>query len=69
MFGPIEGRRHDSFMLAESDLQEKLIHITKPNGDPCVVYGDLSYGFSHNIFMAPFRGAHLTVREKQIEQE
>ena len=55
-------------MLAESGLQEKLIHITKPNGDTYVVYGDLSYGWSYNI-LAPFRGAHLTVREKQIEQE
>ena len=50
MFGPIEGWRHDEFILAESGLQEKLIHITKPNGDPYVVYGD----------PAPFRGAHLT---------
>lgn len=65
MFGPIEGRRHDAFMLAESGLQEKLIHITKPNGDPYVVYGDPAYGLSHNI-LAPFRGAHLTVREKQF---
>ena len=49
MFGPIEGRRHDSFMLADSCLQEKLIHITKLNRDPYVVYGDLSYGLSYNI--------------------
>ena len=44
----------------------KAIHITiKPNGDPYVVYGDPAYGLSHNI-LAPFRGAHLTVRQKQF---
>jgi hypothetical protein len=48
MFGPIEGRRHDAFMLAQSGLHEKLINITKPNGDPYVVYGDPAYGLTQN---------------------
>ena len=46
MFGPIEGRKHDAFMLAQSGLHEKLINITKPNGDPYVVYGDPAYGLT-----------------------
>ena len=46
MFGPIEGRRHNAFILAESGLQEKLVHM-EINGDPYVVYGD----------PAPFREA------------
>ena len=56
MFGPIEGRRHDAFMLAVSGLQEKLVHITKPNGEPYVLYGDPAYGSSQTV-LAPFRGA------------
>lgn len=65
LFGPIEGRRHDAFMLAVSGLQEKLIHITKPNGEPYVVYGDPAYGLSQNI-LAPFRGANLSAQQKQF---
>jgi molybdopterin-biosynthesis enzyme MoeA-like protein len=34
MFGLIEGRRLDAFMLAESGLEQKLTHICKPNEDP-----------------------------------
>ena len=63
LFGPIEGRRHDSFMLGESGLLPKLYHITKPNGEPYVLYGDPAYGLSRNI-LAPFRGAILTAEEK-----
>ena len=67
MFGPIEGRRHDAFMLAQSGLHEKLINITKPNGDPYVLYGDPAYGFTQNI-LAPFRGAELTVNQMQFNK-
>ena len=65
MFGPIEGRRHDAFMLAVSGLQEKLVHITKPNGEPYVLYGDPAYGLSQTV-LAPFRGADLSGRQKQF---
>ena len=34
MFGPIEGRRHDAFMLAESGVEQKLAQIRKPSGEP-----------------------------------
>ena len=67
MFGPIEGRRHDTFMLAQSGLHEKLINITKPNGDLYVLYGDPAYGLTQNI-LAPFRGAHLTVQQMQFNK-
>jgi hypothetical protein len=40
LFGPIEGRGHDAFMLAESKLIPLLERIVKPNGDPYVFYGD-----------------------------
>lgn len=32
MFGPIEGRRHDAFMLGVSDLLPKLQGFVQPNG-------------------------------------
>lgn len=59
MFGPIEGRRHDAFMLGESGLADKLRRFQKPNGEPYVIYGDPAYGVTRNI-LAPFRGVHLT---------
>ena len=56
LFGPIEGRCHDAFMLGKSGLLPKLYHITKPNGELYVLHGDPAYGLSRNI-LAPFRGA------------
>lgn len=65
MFGPIEGRRHDAFMLGESGLAVKLQRLHKPNGDPYVLYGDPAYGLTRNI-LSPFRGARLTNDEQEF---
>ena len=67
MFGPVEGRRHDAFMLGVSGLPEKLRRLQLPNGDPYVVYGDPAYGVTDNI-LAPFRGAFLTVEEQEFNK-
>ena len=64
LFGPIEGRRHDAFMLRVSGLCNKLCQVQKPNGEPFVIYGDSGYGLSVNNILAPFRGAHLTQEQK-----
>jgi len=68
LHGPIEGRRHDAFMLGVSDLLPQLERITKPNGDPYVVYGDPAYGISQHI-ISPFGGAHVTPLEHQFNTE
>ena len=34
MFGPIEGRRHDTFMLGPSGLSQKLHQFQQPDGQP-----------------------------------
>ena len=49
MFGPIKGRRHDTFMLNKSGLTPKLARLVKPNGDPYVICGDPAYGLNRNI--------------------
>lgn len=43
LYGPVEGKKHDSSMLAESGLYNKLeeLHVL-PNGRPCI-YGDSAY--------------------------
>ena len=67
MFGPIEGRRHDAFMLSVSGLEDQLRQFNQPNGDPFVVYGDPAYGLSHNI-IAPFRCAQLSQQEQEFNK-
>ena len=68
MFGPIEGRRHDAFILSASGLPIKLRSINRPNGEPYVLYGDPAYGLSRNI-VSPFRGHGLSLREKGFNRD
>ncbi|KXJ13842.1 protein ALP1-like isoform X2 [Exaiptasia diaphana] len=67
LFGPIEGRRHDAFMLGESGLADKLRPLQRPNGEPYVIYGDPAYGLTRNI-LAPFRGAQLTHDQQEFNR-
>ena len=68
MFGPIEGRRHDAFMLGVSGLPDQLRRFQTPTGEPYVVYGDPAYGLAHNI-IGPFRGAHIADDEQAFNTE
>ena len=44
LYGPVEGRRHDSGMLADSGLLPQLqLHSRSPLGNPICIYGDLGY--------------------------
>ena len=64
LFGPLEGRGHDAFMLSVSGLLIKLQQkMTLPNGDVFVLYGDPAYPIGRHI-LAPFTGAHLSQAEQ-----
>ena len=66
MYGPVEGRQHDAFILSESGVLDKLRPFTQPNGQPYVVYGDPAYGIQSNI-ISPFRsGQPLTPAEQEF---
>ena len=74
LFGLIEGRRHDAYMLSESGLLEKLRPLTHANGDPCAVYGDPcavygdpACGVSLNI-ISLFHGSNLTAAERDFNK-
>ena len=67
MFGPIEGRRHDTFMLDVSGIMDKLRRIQQTNGEPYVIYGDPAYGITDSI-LAPFPGVDLTVAQKEFNK-
>lgn len=65
MFGPIEGKRHDAFMLGVSGLAEKLRRFQRPNGKPYIICDDPAYGLTRNI-LAPFRGVGLTDDQQEF---
>ena len=67
MFGPIEGRRHDAFMLGASGLAQKLHRFNRPNGQPYVIYGDPAYGVSSHI-LAPYRGSQLSQQQADFNK-
>lgn len=67
MYGPVEGRRHDAFILGASGLSDKLRQFNQLNGQPYVIYGDPAYGVSRNI-LSPYRGAHLTQQEQEFNK-
>ena len=60
LFGPVEGKRHDSSMLAESGLLNQLQqHSWSPNGNLLCIYGDPAYPLRPQL-QAPFKGARIT---------
>ena len=68
MYGPIEGRRHDSALLAESGLMNELQGLVQQNGEPYCIYGDLAYPLRETL-MTPFKGANLTAEEQQFNRD
>ena len=63
--GPYEGRRHDSFMLAESGLSKQLQQHAWSNNNPLCIYGDPTYPLSVHL-QASFRGANSTQDQKRF---
>ena len=69
LFGPVEGRRHDSGILAMSGLLNQLEqHSFTPDGQPLCIYGDPAY--PQRVFLqCPFaRRPDLTVQEQAFSQ-
>ncbi|XP_066914769.1 uncharacterized protein [Clytia hemisphaerica] len=64
LFGPIEGRRHDSGMLADSNVLPRLRQICRRNNQiPLCIYGDLAYPLRPEL-QKPFQGLQLTQDQK-----
>ena len=69
LFGPVEGRRHDSALLAMSGLLNQLEQRSvAPNGNPLCLYGDPAY--PHRLHLqCPFaRRLQLTPEEQAFNQ-
>lgn len=68
LFCPIKLRRHDTFMLGESNLLPLLARMVNPNGDLYVVYVDPADGITR-LTIFPFKGAHLTEPQQLFHAE
>ncbi|XP_048576221.1 uncharacterized protein LOC125557565 [Nematostella vectensis] len=64
LFGPIEGKRHDSAMLHESGLLPLLErHAINTAGQPLCLYGDPAYPLRAQL-QCPFRGRNLHTQQE-----
>ena len=60
LYRPIEGRRHDSFMLSRSEILDQLEHFSFGlHGEILCIYGDPAYPLGAQ-WQTPLRGANLT---------
>ena len=69
LFGPVEGRRHGSCILAMSELLEQLEeHSFRPDGQLLCIYGDPVY-LHRTHLQCPFaHRQHLTYEEQAFNQ-
>ena len=59
LYGPVKGRRDDSFMIARSGILDQLGRFSFwPRGEILCVYGEPNYPLRGQL-QTPFRGAYL----------
>ena len=46
LYGPVEGRLHDSTLLRESGVMDEIEHFNMADGRPMNLYGDKAYPIS-----------------------
>ena len=64
LYGPVEGKRHDSVMLAQSQIYPLLQqYCVDTNGRPLCIYGDPAYPLRPQL-QAPFRNVILNQNQK-----
>ena len=69
LYGPVEGRRHDSGMLAMSGLLPELEqHSSSPDGQAVCIYGDPAYPHRLHLQCLYARQAGLTGEEQAFNQ-
>ena len=68
LYGPVEGSRHDSGMLAELNLLPLLQqHCHRVNGSPFCIYGDSAYLLRAHP-QRPFEANHLPQEQKDFNK-
>lgn len=68
LFGPVEGKRHDSSMLVLSGMMPVLERFSVgQNGERLCIYGDPAYPLRWYL-QAPFRGAIVTPQQNEFNK-
>ena len=68
LYGPVEGKRHDSGLLAESGLLHELSRYSfAPDGTPLCLYGDPAYPLRVHL-QGPFKGANLAPPQEDFNK-
>ena len=62
------GRRHDSYLLSQSNLNNRLALVQQGNSVQCKVYGDAGYPIMSHIDRR-FRGANLTPAQRAYNKK
>ena len=66
LFGPIEGRRHDCFLLRESGILGSLNQFAfNSQREPLCLYGDPAYPVRIHL-QSPFQGPYLNDLQKEL---
>ena len=66
LYGPMEEKRHDSAMLAESWLLDQMqLHCNDDNGNPFCVYGGAVYPLRAHLLKL-FQGGKLKDQQKEF---
>lgn len=64
LYGPVEGRRHDAYMLRESGLLDELeARSHDPQGNVLCIYGDPAYPLRPQL-QAPFPTINMTAEQE-----
>ena len=68
-YGPLEGSRHDSYLLAVSGVLDSLgQHSFAPDGSPLCIYGDPAYPLSIHL-QTGFKNAILTDQQQLFNEK
>ncbi|ETP37297.1 hypothetical protein F442_14888 [Phytophthora nicotianae P10297] len=65
LFGPVDGRRHDIYMLRQSGLPEMLEDNSEFHGK--LVYGDPAYGCT-DVFCCPYKGCSINPHQHAVNK-
>ncbi|PFX24965.1 Protein PRY1 [Stylophora pistillata] len=68
MYGPVEGRKHDAGMLADSGLLRILEHNAfSPTSNPMALYGDPAYPLRVHL-VVPYRATGITLQMEEFNK-
>lgn len=66
-WGPVSGRRHDSYLLRVSELKPRLAAVQDPHQPQMKVYGDAAYRLLSHVRRG-FKGVNLTEEQRAFNQ-